>query len=67
MSLFNFPAHTMEEVRVLYKSGIPKDKLILNILYDRAFWKQRNIPYHKADEYTHVAENFVEIALQGYK
>ena len=67
MSPFNYPAYTMEEIRILHESGIPKEKLILNILYDRAFWEQRKISYYEADKHIEVAETFVNFALQAFK
>jgi len=62
--LFAFPEHSKNEIVYLYKQGTTYNKLVIDLLYDRTFLKNRGIKYWEADRYIFVAQDYVRNALE---
>lgn len=62
-----------EEVAILYNKGITKDKLAMDLLYDREWCKEQGIRYYDLKtpfdciSALEIAENFVKQAIEKYK
>lgn len=62
-----------EEVVILHEKGISKDKLAMDLLYDRQWCKEQGIRYYDLKtpfdciSALEIAENFVKQAIEKYK